>query len=55
VGMAHPFLLSLLMVAIASTSDSSSRRRDLQAIKAKGQTSTNPWREAFWSQNTDTC
>src|SRR3989440_12045431 len=22
-----------------------------QAIKAKGQTSTNPWREAFWSQN----
>src|SRR5207244_12301061 len=22
-----------------------------QAIKAKGQTSTNPWREAFWSEN----
>jgi MFS family permease len=22
-----------------------------QAIKAKGQTATNPWREAFWSQN----
>src|SRR5437763_10252197 len=22
-----------------------------QAIKARGQTSTNPWREAFWSEN----
>src|SRR5947207_3543 len=46
------FLLSLLMVAIAIYIRLQLQETPIfQAIKAKGQTSTNPWREAFWSQN----
>src|SRR5204862_7618227 len=43
---------SLLMVAIAIYIRLQLQETPIfQAIKAKQQTSTNPWREAFWSQN----
>jgi MFS family permease len=51
-GWRIPFLLSLLMVAIAIYIRLQLQETPIfQAIKAKGQISTNPWREAFWSQN----
>ena len=51
-GWRIPFLLSLLMVAIAIYIRLKLQETPIfQAIKAKGQISTNPWREAFWSQN----
>ncbi len=51
-GWRIPFLLSLLMVAIAIYIRLRLQETPIfQAMKAKGQTSTNPWREAFWSQN----
>ncbi|HYK82493.1 MAG TPA: MFS transporter [Gemmatimonadales bacterium] len=51
-GWRIPFLLSLLMVAIAIYIRLQLAETPIfQAIKAKGQTATNPWREAFWSQN----
>jgi MFS family permease len=51
-GWRIPFLLSLLMVAIAIYIRLSLQETPIfQDIKAKGQTSTSPWREAFWSQN----
>ena len=51
-GWRIPFILSLLMVAIAIYIRLRLAETPIfQAIKAKGQTSTNPWREAFWSQN----
>src|SRR5438034_5830177 len=51
-GWRIPFLLSLLMVAIAIYIRLQLQETPIfQAIKAKGQTATNPWREAFWSQN----
>ncbi len=51
-GWRIPFLLSLLMVAIAIYIRLQLQETPIfQAIKAKQQTSTNPWREAFWSQN----
>lgn len=51
-GWRIPFLLSLLMVAIAIYIRLQLAETPIfQAIKARGQTSTNPWREAFWSQN----
>src|SRR5881296_1893660 len=50
-GWRIPFLLSLLMVAIAIYIRLQLAETPIfQAIKAKGQTSSNPWREAFWSQ-----
>src|SRR6267142_1054036 len=51
-GWRIPFVLSLLMVAIAIYIRLKLQETPIfQAIKAKGQTSSNPWREAFWSQN----
>src|SRR4029077_17153459 len=51
-GWRIPFLLSLLMVAIAIYIRLQLQETPIfQAIKAKGQTSSNPWREAFWSEN----
>src|SRR5436309_931840 len=51
-GWRIPFLLSLLMVAIAIYIRLQLAETPIfQAIKAKGQTATNPWREAFLSQN----
>ncbi|HEV2669745.1 MAG TPA: MFS transporter [Gemmatimonadales bacterium] len=51
-GWRIPFLLSLLMVAIAIYIRLKLQETPIfQAIKAKGQTATNPWKEAFWSQN----
>jgi MFS family permease len=51
-GWRIPFLLSLLMVAIAIYIRLQlSETPIFQAIKAKGQTATNPWREAFLTQN----
>ncbi len=51
-GWRIPFLLSLLMVAIAIYIRLQLQETPIfQAIKAKGQTSTNPWREAFWGEN----
>jgi len=51
-GWRIPFLLSLLMVAIAIYIRLRLQETPLfQSIKAKGQTATNPWREAFLSQN----
>jgi len=51
-GWRIPFVLSLLMVAIAIYIRLRLQETPIfQAIKAKGQTSSNPWREAFWSQN----
>jgi len=51
-GWRIPFLLSLLMVAIAIYIRLQLQETPIfQAIKARGQTSANPWREAFWSEN----
>jgi len=51
-GWRVPFLLSLVMFAIAIYIRLRLQETPLfQAIKAKGQTATNPWREAFLSQN----
>src|SRR5712692_9216994 len=51
-GWRIPFLLSLLMVAIAIYIRLKLAETPIfQAMKAKGQTATNPWREAFLSQN----
>jgi MFS family permease len=51
-GWRIPFLLSLLMVAIAIYIRLRLQETPIfQDIKAKGQISTSPWREAFWSQN----
>jgi MFS family permease len=51
-GWRIPFLLSLAMVAIAIYIRLRLQETPLfQSIKAKGQTATNPWREAFLSRN----
>jgi MFS family permease len=51
-GWRIPFLLSLLMVAIAIYIRLRLQETPIfQAIKAKGQTATNPWREAFMGAN----
>ncbi len=51
-GWRIPFLLSLVMVAIAIYIRLRLQETPLfQAIKARGQTAGNPWREAFLSQN----
>src|SRR5256885_853839 len=51
-GWRIPFLLSLLMVAIAIYIRLQLAETPIfQAIKARGQTATNPWREAFLSEN----
>src|SRR5437899_10284955 len=51
-GWRIPFLLSLLMVAIAIYLRLQLQETPIfQPIQAQGQTSSNPWREAFWSQN----
>src|SRR2546428_14078329 len=51
-GWRIPFLLSLVMVAIAIYIRLRLQETPIfQAIKARGQTATNPWREAFLSQN----
>jgi MFS family permease len=51
-GWRIPFLLSLLMVAIAIYIRLQLQETPIfQAIKAKGQTATNPWREAFMGDN----
>jgi MFS family permease len=51
-GWRIPFLLSLLMVAIAIYIRLQLAETPIfQAIKAKGQTAANPWREAFLTEN----
>src|SRR5712664_4238894 len=51
-GWRIPFLLSLVMVAITIYIRLQLQETPIfQAMKAKGQTTTSPWREAFWSQN----
>src|SRR3989454_916801 len=51
-GWRIPFLLSLVMVAIAIYIRLRLQETPIfQAIKAKGQTATNPWREAFMGEN----
>src|SRR6266581_1071239 len=51
-GWRIPFVLSLLMVAIAIYIRLRLQETPIfQAIKSKGQTAANVWREAFWSQN----
>src|SRR6059036_2966241 len=51
-GWRVPFVLSLVLVAIAIYIRLQLQETPIfQAIKAKGQTAANPWREAFWSQN----
>jgi len=51
-GWRIPFLLSLVMVAIAIYIRLQLQETPIfQAIKAKGQTATNPWREAFIGEN----
>ena len=51
-GWRIPFLLSLLMVAIAIYIRLQLQETPIfQAIKAKGQTAINPWREAFTGEN----
>src|SRR5436190_4386371 len=51
-GWRIPFLLSLVMVAIAIYIRLQLQETPIfQAIKAKGQTAANPWREAFLSAN----
>src|SRR5229473_1305752 len=51
-GWRIPFILSLLMVAIAIYIRLRLQETPIfQAIKARGQTATNPWREAFLTQN----
>jgi MFS family permease len=51
-GWRIPFIVSLLLVAIAIYIRLSLQETPIfQDIKAKGQTSSNPWREAFLSRN----
>ena len=51
-GWRVPFLLSLLLVAVAIYIRFRLQETPIfQAIKAKGQTAANPWREAFRGQN----
>src|SRR3989454_1705490 len=51
-GWRIPFIISLLLVAIAIYIRLSLQETPIfQEIKAKGQTSKNPWREAFLSRN----
>jgi MFS family permease len=51
-GWRIPFIISLLLVAIAIYIRLSLAETPIfQEIKAKGQTATNPWREAFLSRN----
>jgi len=51
-GLALPFIISLLLVAIAIWIRLSLGETPIfQEIKRKGQTATNPWREAFMSSN----
>src|SRR4029077_879437 len=51
-GWRIPFLLSLLLVAIAIYIRLRLQETPIfQAMRAKGQTATNPWREAFLTQN----
>src|SRR5262245_54549144 len=51
-GWRVPFIISLLLVAIAIYIRLSLQETPVfKAIKAKGQTTTNPWREAFLSRN----
>src|SRR3989449_11554407 len=51
-GWRVPFIISLLLVAIAIYIRLSLQETPIfQEIKAKGQTSSNPWREAFLSRN----
>jgi MFS family permease len=51
-GWRFPFILSLLLVAIAIWIRLSLGETPIfQDIKARGRTATNPWREAFMSQN----
>jgi MFS family permease len=51
-GWRIPFLLSLVMVAIAIYIRLRLQETPIfQALKAQGRTATNPWREAFMSQN----
>jgi len=51
-GWRIPFLVSLLLVAIAIYIRLSLQETPIfQQIKARGQTSTNPWRQAFMSRN----
>ena len=51
-GWRVPFLISLLLVAIAIYIRLTLAETPVfQDIKAKGQTTTNPWREAFMSRN----
>jgi MFS family permease len=51
-GWRIPFIISLLLVAIAIYIRLSLQETPIfREIKAKGQTATNPWREAFLSRN----
>src|SRR5262245_40310320 len=51
-GWRLPFILSLVLVAVAIYIRLSLQETPIfQAIKARGQTATNPWREAFLSRN----
>ncbi len=51
-GWRIPFIISLLLVAIAIYIRLSLQETPIfQEIKAKGQTASNPWREAFLSRN----
>lgn len=51
-GWRIPFITSLLLVAVAIYIRLRLQETPIfQAIKAKGQTATNPWREAFTGQN----
>jgi MFS family permease len=51
-GWRIPFLISLLLVAVAIYIRLSLQETPIfQDIKAKGQTASNPWREAFLSRN----
>jgi MFS family permease len=51
-GWRIPFIISLLLVAVAIYIRLSLQETPIfQDIKAKGQTATNPWREAFLSRN----
>lgn len=51
-GRRIPFIISLLLVAIAVYIRLSLRETPIfQEIKARGRTTTNPWREAFLSKN----
>src|SRR5262249_17296599 len=51
-GWRIPFIISLLLVAVAVYIRLSLQETPIfQEIKAKGQTASNPWREAFLSRN----